>query len=114
STYLSPKIRVRGQQCNAFACWSTTNTLDWDGECVTLASGYGLPLLRMCARIAIPADYKENFPQVPGYTPKKHLNFEGATVDDDVILGYDNQPIDFHPPKLCLYKDPAFLSFTDG
>lgn len=114
STYLSPKIRVRGQQCNAFACWSTTDTLDWDGECVTLASGYGLPLLRMCARIAIPADYKENFPQDPGYTPKKHLNFEGANVDDDVILGYDNQPIDFNPPKLCLYKDPAFLSFTDG
>lgn len=114
STYLNPQIRVRGQQCNAFACWTTSHTLSWDGECVTLASGWGLPLHRMCARIALPADYKENWPQDPGYTPKKHLNFEGAEVDDDIVIGYDGQPVDFNPPKLCLYKDPAFFSFSDG
>ena len=114
STYMDPKIRVRGQQCNFVACWTTSNTLSWDGQCVTLASGYGIPLHRMCARVAIPANYQANFPQDPGYTIKQHLNFEGVTVQDDVILGYDNQPVDLNPPKLCLYKDPAFLSFKDG
>jgi len=28
SSYMSPKIRVRGQQCNALACWTTDNTLN--------------------------------------------------------------------------------------
>jgi hypothetical protein len=116
SKYMTPKIRVRGQQCNFLACWTTDNTLSWDGHCVTLASGYGVfpGLHRMCARVAIPADYKQNFPQDPGYTIKKHLNFEGMEVSDEIIYGYDDQPIDFNPPKLCLYKDPAFFSFTDG
>ncbi len=114
STYLNPKIRVRGQQCNRFACWTTENTLSWDGDCVTLASGYGIPLHRVCARVAIPADYQTNFPQDPGYTQGEHLNFEGATVADEVVRGYDGQPIEFNPPKLCLYKDPAFLSFENG
>ena len=116
SKYMTPKIRVRGQQCNFLACWTTDNTLSWDGQCVTLASGYGVfpGLHRMCARVAIPADYKENFPQDPGYTVKKHLNFEGMEVSDEIIYGYDGQPIDLNPPKLCLYKDPAFFSFTDG
>jgi hypothetical protein len=116
SKYMNPKIRVRGQQCNFIACWTTDNTLSWDGQCVTLAAGYGVfpGLHRMCARVAIPANYKANFPQDPGYTVKQHLNFEGVTVQDDVILGYDNQPVDLNPPKLCLYKDPAFFSFEDG
>ncbi len=114
SNYFEPKIRIRGQQCNFAACWTTNNVLAWDGECVTLASGYGIPLHRMCARIAIPADYAENFPQDPGYTPKVHLNFEGATVPDEPIIGYDGQILDFDPPKLCAYYDPAFFSFKDG
>ena len=42
SKYMNPKIRVRGQQCNFLACWTTDNTLSWDGECITLAAGYGV------------------------------------------------------------------------
>ncbi|MFK7967569.1 MAG: hypothetical protein AB8B68_00115 [Rickettsiaceae bacterium] len=68
----------------------------------------------MCARVAIPANYQANFPQDPGYTVKQHLNSEGVTVQDDIIYGYDGQPVDLDPPKLCLYKDPAFFSFEDG
>ena len=114
SNYFKPKIRVRGQQCNIVACWTSKDSLAWDGRCVTLAGGYGLPLIRMCARIAIPANYAANFPEDPGYTTGVHLNFEGATVDDEPVLGYDGQPIVFNPPKLCLYQDPAFLSFKNG
>ena len=86
---MSPKIRVRGQQCNALACWTTDNTLNWDGQCVTLASGYGIPLHRRCARVAIPAGLSPNFPQDPGYTVGVHLDFEGKTVPDDIVIGYD-------------------------
>ena len=114
SIYMNPKIRVRGQQCNALACWTTDNTLNWDGQCVTLASGYGIPLLRMCARVAIPAGLSPNFPEDPGYTAGVHLDFEGKTVPDDIVIGYDGLPVTLSPPKLCLYKDPAFLSFKDG
>jgi len=114
STYLAPKIRVRGQQCNALACWTTSNTLNWDGECVTLVGGYVFPLHRMCARVAMPADLDRGFAQDPGYTKAKHLNFEGATKDDKPIVTIDGETIILESPKLCLYKDPAFFSSEDG
>ena len=83
STYFTPRIRVRGQQCNTLACWTTDNTLDWDGDCVTLASGYGaFPLYRMCARVALPEDQVKGFPQDPGYTNGKHIDNTGTTQDD--------------------------------
>ena len=115
STYFTPRIRVRGQQCNFLACWTTDNTLDWDGDCVTLASGYGaFPLHRMCARIALPKDDVRDFAQDPGYTNGVHLNSQGATEPDDVIIGSDGQPVTFESPKLCLYRDPAFMSVKEG
>lgn len=115
STYFTPRIRVRGQQCNVVACWTTNNTLDWDGDCVTLASGYGaFPLHRMCARIALPKDDVRGFAQDPGYTNGVHLNSQGATEPDDVIKGSDGHPIKLESPKLCLYRDPAFMSVKEG
>lgn len=115
STYFTPRIRVRGQQCNVVACWTTDNTLDWDGDCVTLASGYGaFPLHRMCARIALPKDDVRDFAQDPGYTNGVHLNSQGATVADKVITGIDGKPVKFESPKLCLYRDPAFMSVKEG
>lgn len=114
STYSEPKIRVRGQQCNAFGCWTTSDTLSWDGECVTLVGGYVFPLHRMCARIAMPADTERGFAQDPGYTYGKHLNFEGATKDDDPIVTSDGETIILEAPKLCVYYDPSFFSFRDG
>jgi hypothetical protein len=111
STYFNPKIRVRGQQCNVFACWTTDNTLNWNGDCVTLASGYGaFPLHRMCARIALPKDDAKNFAEDPGYTKGVHLNSRGLTIADDLIIGNDGTPIAHEFPKLCLYRDPSFLS----
>jgi hypothetical protein len=115
STYFNPKIRVRGQQCNTFACWTTENTLDWGGDCITLAGGYGaFPLHRMCARIALPKDEAKDFAQDPGYTNGKHLDTQGSTIDDDVIIGRDGNPIIFEAPKLCLYRDPSFVSVSTG
>ena len=114
STYFAPKIRVRGQQCNALACWTTSDTLDWDGQCVTLVGGYVFPLHRMCARVAMPPDLDRGFAQYPGYTRAKHLNFEGATKDDDPIITADGETIILESPKLCVYYDPAFLSLKSG
>ncbi len=114
STYFEPKIKVRGQQCNAVACWTTSDTLSWDGECVTLVGGYVFPLHRMCARVAMPADTDKDLPADPGYTYGQHLNFEGATKDDERIETIDGQTIIVESPKLCLYKDPSFFSIEDG
>lgn len=115
STYFTPRIRVRGQQCNIAACWTTDNTLDWDGDCVTLASGYGaFPLHRMCARVALPKDDLRGFAQDPGYTNGLHLNSQGAEEPDEVIIGSDGNPVTFESPKLCLYRDPAFMSVKEG
>ncbi len=126
SSYFAPKIRVRGQQCNFAACWHTSTTLGWNGECVILAGGYGFPLHRMCARVAIPAEPiklpsdpgyvadKTYDPADPGYTKGKHLNFEGATKGDKPIITSDGESIILESPKLCLYYDPSFFSFEDG
>ena len=125
STYFNPRIKVRGQQCNAVACWTTSNTLDWDGDCVTLASGYGIfPLYRMCARVALPEilqqgaageiGYVEHVAADPGYTSGHHIDNTGTTQEDEKIIGIDGQVIDIEAPKLCLYADPAFISVSEG
>jgi hypothetical protein len=114
SGYFQPQIRLRGQQCNAAACWTTSNILNWDGECVTLAGGYGFPLHRMCSRIALPLDDVKDIPADPGYTQGQHLNFEGATKTDDPIYDNTGNLLTFDPPKLCLYKDPSFFSISGG
>ena len=114
STYSTAKIRVRGQQCNFGGCWSTNTTLKWDGECVTLVGGYVFPLHRMCARVAMPEDKIRKTPQDPGYTNRKHLNWEGATEDDVPITASDGESIILDAPKLCLYYDPSFFSTESG
>lgn len=113
SNFFEPKIRIRDQECNAVACWTTENTLKWDGDCKTLAGPYGLPLTRMCARIAIPGDARKGIPADPGYTQGMHLNYEGVTKKDETPLGADGQPIVFRLPKLCVYLDPAFIGTGD-
>ncbi|MFK7974145.1 MAG: hypothetical protein AB8B66_04725 [Rickettsiaceae bacterium] len=113
STYKEPKIRVRGQQCNAAACWSTDTTLKWNGECVTLPGGYVYPLHRMCARLAMPADTVNNRNADPGYTYGQHLNSQGATKPDKPIKTVDGKEIILEPPKLCIYYDPSVFSL-DG
>lgn len=114
SGYFQPKIRLRGQQCNAAACWTTSDILNWDGQCVTLAGGYGFPLHRMCTRVALPLDEVNNLPADPGYTTRQHLNFEGATKTDDPVYDSAGNLLSFDPPKLCLYKDPSFFSISGG
>lgn len=109
SNYFEPKIRIRDQECNAIFCWTTENTLIWDGQCKTLAGPYGLPLTRMCARIALPEDPIRDMPADPGYTPKKHLDSKGEMVADKPIYDYEGNEMDVDPPKLCAYLDPAFL-----
>lgn len=114
SDFFIPKIRIRNQSCNAFACWTLSTTLKWDGECVVWPTPYGIPILRICARIALPADPKTGAPQDPGYTKGKHLDFEGYWADDEVFTGADGQPIQFDKPKLCAYRDPSILDYLSG
>ena len=114
STYFDPKIRVRGQQCNVFACWTTSHILKGNGECVTLAGGYALPLHRMCARIALPKDDDRKLPADPGYTKGMHLTYEGVNEKDKKITDKYEKEIIINAPKLCLYRDPSFFSTEDG
>lgn len=107
SSYFTPKIKVRYQTCNGLFCWSGSDDLDWDGECVVWPTAYGLPMLRICARIALPANAKTVTPADPGYTQGVHLSSDGATVNDEVLIGSDGLPFVMVNPKLCAYKDPS-------
>lgn len=118
SSYFTPKIRVRIQSCNAAACWSQSSTLNWDGDCVLWPTGYGLPLTRLCARVAVPAipappgiDASPS-PADPGYTSGVHLNSVGYTESDDTIIGVDGQVLTIEPPKLCVYSDPGLVNLV--
>lgn len=114
STYFEPQIRVRMQECNSFACWTVSKTLNWNGECVTWPGPYGIPLVRMCARVALPYDPVRDWPEDPGYTKDEHLNFEGARKPDDPIYDWEGNEIDVDAPKLCAYLDPAFIGAGSG
>ncbi|MFP3018332.1 MAG: hypothetical protein ACEY3E_05550 [Candidatus Tisiphia sp.] len=125
SSYFSPKIRIRTQSCNAVACWNQSTTLNWDGECIIWPGAYALPLLRICARVAVPAVAptalnSKGTPADPGYTPGKHLNDVGFTEDDKPIIGSDGKPIvgddgkPFNRPKLCAYSDPGLVNLVSA
>ncbi len=118
SNYFSPKIRIRIQSCNAAACWSQSATLNWDGDCVLWPTGYGVPLTRICARVAIPETLPqpglstEGNPADPGYTEGKHLNKVGYVENDEPIIGVDGTVIPLQSPKLCAYSDPGLVNLV--
>lgn len=118
STYFTPKITIRIQSCNAAACWSQNANLNWDGQCVLWPTGYGLPLTRVCARIAVPAMApppginSDPSPADPGYTAGFHLNKVGFTDSDDTIVGVDGQILTISSPKLCAYSDPGLVNLV--
>ncbi|AFB21478.1 hypothetical protein [Rickettsia canadensis] len=118
SSYFNPKIRIRVQSCNAAACWHQHSTLNWDGECVLWPTGYGLPLTRVCARIAVPEMYlpyginANPFPGDPGYTDGVHLNKVGYTESDNKIIGVDGKIVTLKSPKLCAYSDPGLVNLV--
>ncbi|XVN43320.1 MAG: hypothetical protein RCG15_03330 [Candidatus Rickettsia vulgarisii] len=115
NTYSSPKIRVRIQTCNSLACWSQVSTLDWNGQCVIWPGAVGLPLKRICARVAMAAIPPSNsnpagVPADPGYTPGEHLNNVGYTIKDEKFLGVDGTYVTYDKPKLCAYSDPGLVN----
>lgn len=118
SNYFTPKIRIRIQSCNALACWSQSSTLNWDGECVLWPTGYGLPLTRVCARIALPATppppgiEADTSPADAGYTEGTHLNLVGFTESDNTVVGVDGQILNLSSPKLCAYSDPGLVNLV--
>lgn len=118
SSYFTPKIRIRVQGCNAAACWSQSSTLNWDGECVLWPTGYGLPLTRVCARIAVPdmppppGINATASPADPGYTDGVHLNKVGYTESDNKIIGVDGKIVTLKSPKLCAYSDPGLVNLV--
>jgi hypothetical protein len=109
SNFFEPKIHVRTQTCNALACWPMERTLSFEGQCKTFPGGYGLPLTRMCARVAVAPDPIGGTPGDLNYSEGEHLDFEGIRQKDELIIGMDGQPVIYHLPKLCLYLDPAFI-----
>lgn len=117
STYFEPKVRVRTQSCNFFACWHQYTTLNWDGDCIIWPGFAGLPLLRICARVAVPAVppdelNKTGTPADPGYTLGWHLNDVGAREDDTKFYETDGKEIVFNRPKLCAYSDPGLVNLV--
>lgn len=119
SNYFSPKIRIRTQSCNPFACWSQTSTLHWDGDCVLWPGAFGLPLLRICARIAIPSFPPSNsnpdgVPADPGYTVGEHLNNVGYPEADPKYANADGTLISYDQPKLCAYSDPGLVNLVSA
>lgn len=109
TSYFNPKIRVRNQSCNGLACWSMAKTLNWDGQCVVWPSPMGVPLIRICARIALPDDPVTSSPADPGYTYRTHLDEHGYETDDTFVAGVDGQVQYFDGPKLCAYSDPSLM-----
>jgi hypothetical protein len=59
------------------------------------------------------ADPNNGTPEDPGYTKGKHLNFEGAVIDDDPVITDTGEKIILESPKLCIYYDPSFYSLTN-
>jgi hypothetical protein len=106
NNFFTPKIRVRVQTCNV-GCWSLSDSLRGDGECKIYPGSFGVPLLRLCARLALPADHETETPADDGYTYGWNLNHEGAPTPDPVYDGDDNLPIYMARPKICAYWDPG-------
>ncbi|MGV2333229.1 MAG UNVERIFIED_CONTAM: hypothetical protein LVR18_03570 [Planctomycetaceae bacterium] len=106
STYFSPKIRVRVQTCNV-GCWTLSNHLNGDGECTVYPGAFGIPLLRLCARLALPADPEAPSVADHGYTYGWHLNFEGAPETDPVYIDDLGKEVYLARPKVCAYWDPS-------
>ncbi|MCC8417405.1 MAG: hypothetical protein LN588_02615 [Rickettsia endosymbiont of Bryobia graminum] len=119
NTYFSPKIRIRTQSCNPFACWSQSATLNWDGECVLWPGAFGLPLLRICARVAMPAvahstiNSKET-PADDGYVVGKHLNNVGYIEEDAKYTEANGAIVSYNRPKLCAYSDPGLVNLVSA
>lgn len=129
NTYFNPKIRVRMQACNAAACWTESMKLNYDGQCTQWPGPYGIPLTRLCARIAVPGSLLASGQDDDGYVNSvtnrhQHLNFEGAAVEDNKVqlVTYDTNPITgeavpvisssfLDRPKLCVYEDPWVLDY---
>lgn len=64
--------------------------------------------MRLCARIALPAEPAVGTPADHGYTYGWHLTGSGAPAQDPIYLGDDGEPIYYARPKVCAYWDPSF------
>lgn len=64
--------------------------------------------MRLCARVALPAEPAVGSPADHGYTYGWHLDHEGAPTQDPIYVGDDGQPIYYARPKVCAYWDPSF------
>jgi hypothetical protein len=107
TNFFTPKIHVRVQTCNV-GCWTLSDHLRGDGECTVYPGAFGIPLLRLCARVALPDDPITETSADDGYTYGWHLNYEGAPTLDPVYQGDDGQPVYMARPKVCAYWDPSF------
>ena len=119
--FFEPRIAISTQTCNSTFCFSKSATLKWDGECLVWPGAYGLPLLRICARIANPAtqptlgDNKiTEIPADPGYTDGWHLNLKGESEPDKNPIGYDGKEIKMTKPKICAYSDPGLVNLVSN
>ena len=112
NNFFNPMIRVRAQSCN-FWCYGTAKNLTGDGECMMWPGPMVIPLTRICARVANPADPTTNLPADDGYDDTYSLDASGIKQLDSLSypIGEDGQPIQIQKPKICAYHDPWLLEY---
>lgn len=140
SNYYQPQVRVRIQTCNV-ACWTHSKTLNWDGQCVSYEGPLGIPLTRLCARVALPANGEKGSPEYrsadPGYSKYKYargkgyaktyrdrsinendtyfmMDSTGWEVEIPSFIDADGNPFQQKMPKICVYEDFTVLDIIRG
>jgi hypothetical protein len=122
SSYFTPVITIVSQACNAGACWPFTQDLQGHGDCKIFPTPYGVPLTRMCGRIASPLvkstkTGESDTPAEMGYTNDVHLNLKGEDEIDQLNKIFQNSNIkkeDYRRPKFCAYDDPSLITLDLG
>ena len=113
SSYFDPKIKVQFETCN-FGCWSDSVTLrGYGGECKIFPTGYGIPTVRICARIARPISIinKSSDPGMDATSQFVHHNYNnvGQLVEDQKYKRSDGTSDYLTSAKLCAYDDPGLI-----
>lgn len=128
TSFFEPKIKVRNQTC-FFGCWTKDTMLKGDGECVVWPGPIGIPLNRICARIAFPALVEEKITRNPDGTitttsnniidadpgwSEEYINRNGYWKPDPKFMTDSGESYTAYLPKICAYEDPSLVTQLTG